>query len=353
MASKIFFCLLLIIFLGVQASQVSCGSIIHDSNFSMQALHQEWMTLHKKNYTHPNEHNHRFKIFEENVNYINTFNAKPNKSYKLGINKFTDLTNDEFHKIYASGYKMVDKPRGLDTLDPNDQKRFTVQDSSETNDYCDWEKEGAVTPVKDQGQCGSCWAFSVVAAVETLLWLNINHRNVSLSEQVILNCGVVPSSNGCGGNDFSVAYDVVKKLGTTSDEFFPYIAPNKGAYEMDTVAKVGYKIGDYTQLEGPDGTPPAESAVLEVVRKQPVSVSINADALQSYEGGIFDDKTCSADTNHAVAIVGFGTSEDGIKYWKVKNSWGKNWGEDGFFRIQRDQRICGIATEAYYPNGPI
>ncbi|CAH9093615.1 unnamed protein product [Cuscuta epithymum] len=201
---------------------------------------------------------------------------------------------------------------------------------------------------------GSCWAFSAVAAVETLLWLKINHRLVNLSEQVILNCGVAFSSSGCTGDQFSVAFDVVQQIGIPSDEFFPYLGGSKGSCDLKTIAAVGYKIGGYTEIQGS----PRERAVLDVVRNQPVSVSINGGThnFQHYKGDIFDDPSCSAspeDQNHGVTIVGFGTSNNGKKYWKVKNSWGKTWGEDGYMRIARDQGRCGIATEAYYPNGPI
>ncbi|CAH9112092.1 unnamed protein product [Cuscuta europaea] len=147
MASKILFCLLFImIFLGIDEALS-----LEDSNYSIEAMHQEWMSLHRKNYSHLEEHQLRFKIFEENVNYINAFNAKPNQSYKLGINKFADLTNREFREIYASGHK----PKGSHASASNEHKRFATQDLMSRPDNWDWVEHGAVTPVKNQGQCGT------------------------------------------------------------------------------------------------------------------------------------------------------------------------------------------------------
>ncbi|XP_031129880.1 ervatamin-B-like [Ipomoea triloba] len=307
---------------------------------SLFLSHQRWMTLHGRTYKDEAEKEKRFYIFKENVKFIEDFNKAGNRSYKLGTNKFTDLTKEEFRATLLNKEKSL-RPKTL-------QPAFFLNESlDQAPNSLDWREQGAVTDIKDQGNCGCCWAFAVVAAVEGLTKIKTGQL-ISLSEQQLLDCDL--TSDGCGGGIRTEAFQFIKDNGglvTESD--YPY----EGAQESCNTQNLGTPAAT---ISGYQEVAPTESALLAAVTNQPVSVgiTIGGDVFQHYKTGVFtgDEGDCGSGYRHAVTIIGYGTSDDGEDYWLVKNSWGNSWGESGYMKMARginEDGVCQVNTRASYP----
>ncbi|KDP23984.1 hypothetical protein JCGZ_25372 [Jatropha curcas] len=328
-------CFAFILILVALAYQAEARSL---PDASMYERHEEWMAKYGIVYKDANEKEMRHKIFNENVERIEYFNRAANKPYKLGINQFADLTNEEF-KTSRNRFKghMCSPQAG-----PFRYENVTAVPSS-----MDWRKKGAVTPIKDQGQCGSCWAFSAVAAVEGITQLT-TQKLISLSEQELVDCDTKGEDQGCQGGLMDDAFKFIEtNQGLTTEANYPYEGSD-GTCNSNKEANHAAKITGYEDVPANN-----EAALLKAVAKQPVSVAIDAGGyeFQFYSSGIFTGD-CGTELDHGVAAVGYGVSQ-GTNYWLVKNSWGTQWGEEGYIRMQRDidakEGLCGIAMQASYP----
>ncbi|PIA31966.1 hypothetical protein AQUCO_04700082v1 [Aquilegia coerulea] len=305
----------------------------------MEARHERWMTTYGRTYKDNAERQKRFQIFKFNVEFIETFNKNGDQSYVLGVNGFADQTNEEFIAS-RNGFKKQSKPRS--------SLSFRYENVTAVPSTMDWRKKGAVTPIKDQGQCGCCWAFSAVAAMEGINQLSTG-KLISLSEQELVDCDTSGEDQGCEGGLMDDAFDFIEhNKGLATEGSYPYSGVD-GTCNKKKAATSAAKITGYE-----DVTANSESALLKAVANQPISVAIDASgsAFQFYSSGVFTGD-CGTDLDHGVTAVGYGTASDGTKYWLVKNSWGAQWGEEGYIRMQRDidaeEGLCGIAMEASYP----
>lgn len=319
-------------FAGVSCQQLR-GSILQlDEQYEWREF-TSFLTKFKKVYANLEETTHRFGVFRENLRNIILHNSDFNQTFTMGVNQFTDLTPSEFRELYISGMK-VQGTYGC--------KDFSSSASSAPASI-DWRNKGAVTSVKDQGQCGSCWTFSSTGSAEGA-WAISTGKLVDLSEQQLVDCATGPSygSHGCKGGQMEGADKYLIQHGQCSLASYPYTAVDGTCKSCSPVAKFSscsdVKPYDQVSLKG-------------AVAQQPVSVAIEADTryFQSYKSGILTDAACGTKLDHGVLAVGYGT-ENGQKYWIVKNSWGTSWGESGYVRIARsestnDAGICGIAIQ--------
>lgn len=290
---------------------------------SMQERHEKWIVRHGREYKDEIEKERHFKIFKENVEFIESFNQNGTQRYRLAINKYADLTTEDFLASYT----------GLDTsFQQKSNATTSFKYDSQLTDIplsMDWRESGSVTGIKDQGRCGCCWAFSAVAAIEGAYQIG-NNELISLSEQELLDC-TTQFHDGCKGGLMTQAYDFLLQNGggITTETNYPY-QQIQSVCSTEQLSSPAVKISGYKIVES------SESALLQAVANQPISVGIAANGkFHLYGSGIYDG-SCNPTLNHAVTVIGYGTSEDGTNYWLVKNSWGTTWGEEGYMKIVRD-----------------
>jgi C1A family cysteine protease len=272
----------------------------------------------------------RFQNFKDNKKIIDDHNAK-GLSWEMGVNQFTDLTQQEFSDTYL-GYI----PRQNDYLR---SKNLHVRPQGQVlADTLDWRTKGAVTPVKDQAQCGSCWAFSTTGSVEGANQIKSGQLQ-SVSEQQLVDCAGSAGNQGCNGGLMDDAFNyIMKNGGLGSEASYPYTAKDGKCKQVTSVATVS----KFTDVKKND-----ETDLMSAVNIEPVSVAVDAQSWSSYKKGVMTG-FCGKSLDHGVLAIGYGT--DGTtNYWLVKNSWGTSWGESGFIRLIRDKNECGIAEAASYP----
>ncbi|KAJ4962154.1 hypothetical protein NE237_022093 [Protea cynaroides] len=304
-------------------------------------LFESWMSKHGKVYESIEEKLDRFDIFKDNLEHIDETN-KEVTSYWLGLNEFADMTHEEFKRAYLGLAKTdSDKPRRRES-----SENFMYRDVTDIPKSVDWRKKGAVTNVKNQGGCGSCWAFSTVAAVEGINQI-VTGNLTSLSEQELIDCDK-PNNNGCNGGlmDYAFAF-IVSNGGLHMEEDYPYLM------EEGTCEEKKEEVGVVT-ISGYEDVPENdEESLLKALAHQPLSVAIEASGrdFQFYSGGVFTGR-CGTELDHGVTAVGYGSTKN-LDYIIVKNSWGGKWGEKGYIRMKRNtgkaHGQCGINKMASYP----
>merc|ERR1712072_506245 len=255
-----------------------------------------------------------------------------------GVNEFADLSWDEFAATHL-GYKSDGNRWG-------DLPKVAFPEITDVADSIDWVSKGAVTPVKNQAHCGSCWAFSTTGSVEGAYFV-ASGKLESLSEEDLVECDH-NGDHGCRGGLMDHAFDWISENGICSESAHPYTS---GGGQSGTCKTP--KCSPAVTLTGKTDVPANdENALKAAVSKQPVSVAIEADkyAFQHYAGGVLDNPACGTQLDHGVLVVGYGT-DGGKDYWKVKNSWGAAWGDQGYIRMVRNKNQCGISQAASYPTG--
>ncbi|ONK68715.1 uncharacterized protein A4U43_C05F15150 [Asparagus officinalis] len=312
------------------------------SRDSLIDLFESWMDKHAKIYDNFKEKLMRFEIFKDNLMHIDETN-KRESSYWLGLNEFADMSHDEFKEKYL-GLRPDFRKRMEGYCESRED--FRDEDAPKLPKSVDWRKKGAVTYVKNQGQCGSCWAFSTVAAVEGINQI-VTGNLTALSEQELIDCDN-KFNNGCNGGLMDYAFKfIASNGGLHTEDDYPYLTRvgkcDEAKKDMEVVTISGYE----------DVPRNSEVSLLKALAHQPVSVAIEASGrnFQFYSGGVFDGH-CGTDLDHGVAAVGYGTSK-GQDYIIVKNSWGPSWGEKGYIRMKRNtgkpEGLCGIYKMASFP----
>jgi cathepsin L len=293
-----------------------------------------YLETYDKHYN-ASEYWYRYHVYDKNMEYITERNMNLT-SYKLGENNFTDMSIEEFNNIYLR-YKME--------VNQSVISNYNIINNS-IPPSIDWRANGMVTNVKDQGQCGSCWAFSAIGTLEGQ-WAKNTSQLVSLSEQNLVDCAGNYSCDGCEGGwpDKAIQY-IIDNGGVDTENSYPYLAideqcnynsSNSGANASNVVM---LPTGNMTTLYNALG------------HIGPISVALDAEGdFQMYKSGIFNSTQCSNTMlDHAVLAVGYGVTLKGNKYLIIKNSWGASWGMDGYIYFSADiDNMCGIAQHCSYP----
>lgn len=300
----------------------------------------EFEALYDRHYE-PTERDYRMTVYYDNVLRILQHNDG-DESWTMDVNQFADLTADEFHELYVGGGYVARGSRSARPL-------FVMPPHMALPASVDWTEHGAVTPVKNQGQCGSCWSFSATGAMEGA-WFLKNGSLVSLSEQQLVDCSVSEGNEGCNGGlmDYAFQY-VVDNHGITTEAAYPYTATGPNTCKA-TGKPVAARMTSYV-----DVTANSDNDLMAAIVQQPVSVAVEADqsSFQFYSGGVLT-ASCGTNLDHGVLAVGYGTL-NGQEYYKVKNSWGVDWGMSGYILLGRGASYnggsgqCGILMDPSYP----
>jgi len=282
----------------------------------------------------------RYTVFKANMDKVALAN-KQKHSYTLGMNEMGDMTHAEF-KAAKLGYNKIDRSvlRSANACPVVKTPPAQV----------DWVAKGAVTPIKNQGQCGSCWSFSTTGSVEGAVQI-ASGQLISLSEQQLVDCSTAQGNEGCNGGLMDNAFQyIISNNGLTTESGYPYTATGPNTCSVTT--PLASTITGYCDVNSGD-----ENALAIAVANGPVSVAIEADqsCFQFYSSGVMSDASCGTQLDHGVLAVGYGVV-GGQKYWNVKNSWGTSWGNNGYIWLGKQIAsqplgVCGIASEPSYPTG--
>ncbi|XP_048848521.1 cathepsin K-like [Brienomyrus brachyistius] len=300
---------------------------------------ESWKTVYEKDYNSQGEEQSRRSIWEKNMQLIDAHNHEYKRgihSYQLGMNSLGDMTSEEV-AMKMTGLRVPRFRKSNSTFLPDGDLRKLPRS-------IDYRKKGYVTPVRHQGSCGSCWAFSAAGALEGLMKKKTG-KLVSLSPQNLVDC---VNQSGCIGGFMTDAFKYIStNKGIDSEKAYPYVAKDQACayYASGKAAMCRW----YKEVESGN----ERELRVAVGRVGPVSAAVSSllDTFRFYKRGVYNDPRCSADDiDHAVLVVGYSFTCWGKKYWIIKNSWGTDWGMKGYMRLARNlNNICGIATMASYP----
>jgi C1A family cysteine protease len=315
------------------------ASELSDSQYA--DLFAQFKADHGKSYAAELEQ-HKFAVFKDNLDFITDHNKNHAEKlgYTVGINQFADLTRNEFKRSML-GYNALKKPTATNPV---------LLDEANLADSVDWVAKGAVTPVKNQASCGSCWAFSTTGSIEGRVQIK-SGKLTSLSEQDLVSCAGSFGNQGCNGGLMDDGFKFAEKNGLEKEGSYSYTAKTGKCNAKKEKKHDGLAPGTITSFN--DVSPNNEKQLMAAVAEGPVSVAIEADqsGFQFYKSGVFSG-TCGTSLDHGVLVVGYG-SDGGKNYWKVKNSWGATWGQDGFIMLAKDissaKGQCGVAAQPSYP----
>ena len=301
------------------------NDVINDTVFPNHTDYVTFAEKYNKSYDFNN-----YLIYKDNLNYINDMNSK-NLTYNLEVNFFVDIKfnmvkfnkKNECHNCFTESTDII--PKSID-----------------------WRSKNAVTHVKNQGQCGNCWAFSSTGSIEGA-WAIKNHNLYNLSEQMLTDCSRNYGNNGCEGGLMDNAFKyIIDNGGLCTEKEYPYIGNDSICLQNQCNNVV--KIKSYTDVKPND-----ETILKRAVAIGPVSVAIqaNVSSFRFYKSGVYQDPECGDQLDHGVLVVGYGTDQD-LDYWIVKNSWSPEWGDNGYIKILRndansDSGMCGIASQPSFP----
>jgi len=317
----------LAIFGGLTMFDTESTSRMLSKETAVDAAFTKWCQEQGKTYGTSTEHNYRKANFAHNYKVITEHNANPLKSFTMALNQFSDLSVEEFKRQYLM---KVERP--LDGVAPAVAKANYSYVSS-----IDWRQSGKVSRVKNQGQCGSCWAFSTVGSVEAWNAIENNTTPVEFSEQQLVDCAGSYGPQGCSGGWMYNAMDYFRDNGICTESSYGYTARN-GYCKANQCQKSSFTISGHRMVARD-----SEEAMKEALSKQPVSVTVDASAFMSYSSGVIRNGTCGDSLDHGVLAVGYTDS-----YWIVKNSWGASWGEQGYVRLGMGN-TCGMLDVAVVP----
>lgn len=318
----------------------------------LDLIKEEWKAFkiqHNKKYDNDTEEKFRLKIFMENRHKIAKHNQKFSRNevtYTLGINKYADMLHHEFVATLNGFNRSQTTSKNLLSKRIEEPVTFIEAANVEVPQTMDWREKGAVTDVKDQGHCGSCWSFSSTGALEGQHFRKTG-KLVSLSEQNLVDCSGSYGNQGCQGGLMDQAFQYIKDNGgIDTEKTYPYEA-------VDDTCRYNPKNNGATDKGFVDIPANDEKALMKALATVgPVSVAIDAsrESFQFYQSGVYYDEECSStQLDHGVLAVGYGT-EDSADYWLVKNSWGTTWGDKGYIKMARNrENHCGIAAQASYP----
>lgn len=324
----------------------------------------DWSMKHGKRYASADEFKKRRGIFGRSVKFVDKWNEDPANKFQVATNEFADLTDEEFASQFLNtGLDTGTQNEPIILLDTSSQRTeqgsigesvrngaMHVNSGQDLPKEKDWSRSGGTGRIFKQGVCAACYTFTTNAAIEGQYFIATGKKMPALSDQEILSCSGSFGNHGCIGGNMEKSYHYImsaqeKRGGMTLASDYPYEG-SAFPCKRDKFSPKNVKLAGYRKISRG-----SESDLRDAVSQQPVAVGIDAHhpAFKLYSSGVFDIDYCTTHLTHAVLVVGYGTDKDGKDYWKLQNSWGKAWGENGYGKISRGKNMCSISNLASYP----